>query len=92
HYDAVTCCHRDNPLWATWRPHIAQISNIPVPNHSIDDISVAFRGAGFDVSVSRFLAAAQIPVYGPNDYFPTDADRVEVYARWKLLFRCTRPG
>ncbi|MEM9969936.1 MAG: class I SAM-dependent methyltransferase [Pseudomonadota bacterium] len=91
HYDAVTCCHRDNPLWSTWRPRIAQFSNVPVPNHSVADIAGAFRAAGLQVSIARFLAAAFIPTFEPTEYFPSNNERVEVYARWKLCFRCTRP-
>lgn len=86
-YYAVTCCHRDSPLWAMWRPKIQAFSNVPVPNHSITDIAGAFRKAGFTVSVSRFLATAYVPVSEPSDYFPTDADRLETYSRWKLMFR-----
>ena len=55
-YYAVTCCHRDNPLWATWRPGIEVVSNVPVPDHSVGDIATAFRDAGFDVAINRFLA------------------------------------
>ena len=90
-YDAVTCCHSGNPLWSKWHPMIAEISNIPVPDHHPDAIAAGFRSAGLEVSVARFLANAPIPMLGPNAYFPTDMDRVEVYANWKLLFRCTKP-
>ena len=91
HYDAVTCCHADNPLWATWRTKISETSNIPVPNHSVADIATAFRAAGFDVSISRFLADAFIPTEAPSDYFPTALTRLDVYTQWKLCFRCTKP-
>lgn len=88
HYDAVTCCHSDNPLWAFWRPKIAEFSRIPVPNHSVADFAGAFRKAGLEVSISRFLAGAFIPTEPPTDYFPTEVDRLETYTRWKLCFRC----
>ena len=91
HYDAVTCCHADNPLWATWRAKLSEMSNIPVPNHSVADIATAFRAAGFDVSISRFLAKAFIPTEAPSDYFPTELSRLDVYTQWKLCFRCTKP-
>lgn len=91
-YYAVTCCHRDSPLWATWRPQIEEFSNVPVPDHSVADIAGAFREAGFSVSVSRFLAGAQIPLKGPSDFLPTDLDMIETYTRWKLMFRFTLPG
>ena len=91
-YYAVTCCHSDNPLWAKWRPWIQEFSNVPVPDHSVADIVGAFREAGFDVSVSRFLADAFIPTIEPSEYFPTDLDRIDVYTRWKLMFRFTRPA
>lgn len=90
HYDAVTCCHADSPLWATWRPKIAQFSNVAVPNHSVADIATAFRAEGFDVSISRFLANSFIPTEQPTDYFPTDLERVETYTKWKLCFRCIK--
>ncbi|WP_299471793.1 class I SAM-dependent methyltransferase [uncultured Roseibium sp.] len=86
-YYAVTCCHRDSPLWGMWRPQIQAFSNVPVPNHSVADIAGAFRKSGFNVSVRRFLANAFIPLAEPSDYFPTDVDRLEVYSRWKLMFR-----
>ena len=90
-YDAVTCCHADNPLYATWRPMIENMSNIPVPDHSVSDIAAAFRGAGLDVSVSRFLASSFIPMESPGTFMPTDTDRLETYTRWKLCFRCVKP-
>lgn len=90
HYDAVTCCHADSPLWAQWRPGIAAYSNIPVPNHSVGDIASAFRSAGLTVSISRFLANAYIPTRAPSPFFPTDTDRLSTYTDWKLCFRCTR--
>lgn len=88
-YYAVTCCHSDSPLWHSWRPKIQEFSNVPVPNHSVSDIAEAFRHAGFQVSVQRFLASAFVPLGGASDYFPTDADRIETYSRWKLMFRFT---
>ncbi|MEM1074714.1 MAG: class I SAM-dependent methyltransferase [Pseudomonadota bacterium] len=91
HYDAVTCCHADSPLWSRWRPKIAEFSNIAVPNHSVADIAGAFRAAGLEVSISRFLANAFIPNEPPTDYFLTDVERLETYARWKLCFRCVKP-
>ncbi|WP_298960166.1 class I SAM-dependent methyltransferase [uncultured Roseibium sp.] len=89
-YYAVTCCHKDSPLWASWRPKIQAFSNINVPDHRVEDISSAFRRGGFDVAVSRFLASAFIPLEGPSEFFPSDVERLECYANWKLLFRMTR--
>lgn len=91
-YYAVTCCHRDSPLWAMWRSKIQEFSNVPVPNHGISDIAGAFRNAGFAVSVRRFLANAFVPLSEPDDYFPTDVDRLETYSRWKLMFRFETAG
>ncbi|MEM8623731.1 MAG: class I SAM-dependent methyltransferase [Pseudomonadota bacterium] len=91
-YYAVTCCHRDNPLWSKWRPEIQSYSNLPVPDHSVADIVDAFRGAGFDVSANRFLANAFVPLTGISSLMPSDLDRIEVYTKWKLMFRCTWPG
>ncbi|WP_300063573.1 bifunctional 2-polyprenyl-6-hydroxyphenol methylase/3-demethylubiquinol 3-O-methyltransferase UbiG [uncultured Roseobacter sp.] len=91
-YDAITCCHADSPLWAGWRPKIAAFSNIPVPNHSVADIAAAFRAAGLDLSISRFLARAFIPNEPPSDYFPSDLARLETYCTWKLCFRARRPA
>ncbi|MEL6467516.1 MAG: class I SAM-dependent methyltransferase [Pseudomonadota bacterium] len=90
HYDAVTCCHADSPLWAKWRPKISQFSNVGVPNHSVADIASAFRSEGFEVSISRFLANGFIPTEPPTDYFPTDIERLETYTKWKLCFRCVK--
>lgn len=90
-YDAVTCCHADNPLWATWRPKIAEFSNIAVPNHSVNDIATAFRSTGLHVSISRFLANAFIPMEEPSDFLPSDLDRLDTYCQWKLCFRCRKP-
>lgn len=90
HYDAVTCCHADSPLWAKWRPKIAQFSNVGVPNHSVADIASAFRSEGFEVSISRFLANSFIPTEPPTDYFPTDIKRLDTYTKWKLCFRCVK--
>ncbi|MEM9781987.1 MAG: class I SAM-dependent methyltransferase [Pseudomonadota bacterium] len=90
-YYAVTGCHSDNPLWPVWLPRLREISNLPVPDHSVGDIATAFRKAGFEVAASRFLADKPVPLPGPSDYMPTDLDRIDVYARWKLMFCCTRP-
>ncbi len=89
-YHAVTCCHRDNPLWSSWHPAISAFSNIPVPSHSISDYVEAFRQAGLRVDVSRFLANAAIPADAPSSFFPSHLDRLDVYTNWKILFRCTR--
>ncbi|MEM6939069.1 MAG: class I SAM-dependent methyltransferase [Pseudomonadota bacterium] len=89
-YDAVTCCHADNPLWDRWHPMISSFSNIPVPSHTVADIQSAFRAAGFDVSVSRFLANAYIPTQPASAYFPTELDLLETYTKWKLCFRCQK--
>ena len=86
-YYAVTCCHRDSPLWAAWRSKIQAFSNVPVPDHGVAEIAGAFRNAGFAVSVSRFLANAFIPLSQPSDYFPTDTDRLDSFSRWKLMVR-----
>ncbi len=91
-YYAVTCCHRDSPLWAMWRARIEEFSNVPVPNHCIADIAGAFRKAGFVVSARRFVANAFVPLGEPSNYFPTDADRLETYSRWKLMFRFEATG
>ncbi|MEM6972205.1 MAG: class I SAM-dependent methyltransferase [Pseudomonadota bacterium] len=91
-YHPVTVCHSDNPLWSVWHPRLQAVSNLPVPSHSLGDIAEAFRTAGFEVEASRFLADAFIPLEPANDYFPTDQDRLDLYARWKIMFRCTRPG
>lgn len=92
HYDAVTCCHTKNPLYADWQPRIAAYSNLPVPKHSIGDIASAFRAAGLEVSISRFLATAFVPMGEPHPFLPTDLDNLDVYTRWKLCFRCRKPG
>ena len=91
-YHAVTCCHADSPLYAGWREKIGGFSKIPVPNHSITDISTAFLKEGFQVTASRFLANAAIPLEGPSDYFPSDAARLDTYATWKIMFHCTLPA
>ena len=91
-YHAVTCCHSDNPLWTSWRPAVAEFSNIPVPDHGVADFIEAFRQAGLEVDVSRFLANTPIPTEAPSSFFPTHLDRLAVYTRWQLRFRCTRPG
>ncbi|WP_147112333.1 bifunctional 2-polyprenyl-6-hydroxyphenol methylase/3-demethylubiquinol 3-O-methyltransferase UbiG [Tateyamaria sp. syn59] len=91
-YDAVTCCHADNPLWKHWRAKIKTFSNIEVPSHSVAQITQAFRTAGFEVSVSRFLAQTPIPAEGPSDYFPSDLARIDTYCTWKLCFSCHRPA
>ncbi|MEM9735650.1 MAG: class I SAM-dependent methyltransferase [Pseudomonadota bacterium] len=91
-YYAVTCCHADSPAWPRWREMIQEFSNLPVPNHSVGDIAEAFRGAGFEVDVSRFLANAFIPLETPGAYCRDDLETMEIYTRWKLLFRFTRPA
>ena len=91
-YFAVTCCHSDNPLWPVWREKIGKFSRIPVPNHSVGDIVAAFRENGFTTSVSRFLADSFIPMDPPTEFLPTDLDRIDIYARWKIMVRATKPN
>ncbi|MEO1494167.1 MAG: class I SAM-dependent methyltransferase [Pseudomonadota bacterium] len=90
-YFAVTCCLKENPNWSRWRGRIKSFSKLPVPDHGVCEIADAFRMSGFDVSVSRFLADAFIPLPAPNDYFMNDLDTLEIYSRWKLMFKMTLP-
>jgi hypothetical protein len=76
-YYAVTCCHIDSPLWASWRPNIQSFSNIAAPNHSVQDIVSAFWDNGYGVSVSRFLARAFNLLEPQGKYFPMDKDRLD---------------
>ncbi|MEM6663742.1 MAG: class I SAM-dependent methyltransferase [Pseudomonadota bacterium] len=90
-YHAVTCCLQENPLWPGWRAEIQTTSNLPVPNHSVADIANAFRRSGYDVAISRFLANAFIPLGEPSEMLPSDVGTLELYTKWKLMFRFTLP-
>jgi SAM-dependent methyltransferase len=89
-YIAAIGCHTDSSLWPRWRELIGETSSIPLYDHSLEDVSKAFTGAGFTVSVRPLALDAFMPVTVGSAYFPKVADQLRYYDTEKVLFRFVR--
>ncbi len=89
-YVAAMGCHTDSSVWPRWRKLIAETSSIPLYDHSLEDVSKAFAGAGFSVSVRPLALDAFMPVAIGSAYFPKVVDQLRYYTADKVLFRFIR--
>ena len=89
-YIAAIGCHTDSSLWPRWRKLIAETSSIPIYDHSLEDVSKAFAGAGFTVSVRPLALNAFMQVTIGSAYFPKVVDQLRYYTTDKVLFRFVR--
>jgi len=86
-YFAAVGCHTDQPRWSHWREYIAQYSNIPVMDYSLNDYANAFLKQGFATSVLPLGLDGFVPLALNNDYFPNVADSIRYYLQDKVLFK-----
>lgn len=91
-YYAVIGCHTDNPLWPRWRGLIAETTNLPVQDYSLEDFATAFSSKGFEVAVRKFGYDGFIPVGEESRFYPTVMDRLTYADETKVLFRMTKLG
>ena len=89
-YIAAIGCHADSSLWPRWRTLIAETSSIPIYDHSLEDVSRAFREAGFSVAVRPLALDAFMQVTIGSPYFPKVTDQLRYYTTDKVLFRFVR--
>ena len=89
-YVAAVGCHTDSSVWPHWRRLIAETSSIPLYDHSLEDISKAFAGAGFTVAVRPLALDAFMQVTIGSAYFPKVVDQLRYYTTDKVLFRFVR--
>jgi SAM-dependent methyltransferase len=89
-YVAAIGCHTDSSVWPSWRRLIAEHSSIPLHDHSLEDVSRAFAGAGFTVAVRPLALDAFMPVTIGSAYFPKVTDQLRYYNTDKVLFRFVR--
>lgn len=89
-YVAAMGCHTDSSMWPLWRKLIAETSSIPLYDHSLEDVSTAFAGAGFTVSVRPLALDAFMQVTIGSAYFPKVVDQLRYYTSDKVLFRFVR--
>lgn len=91
-YYAVTGCHAGNPLWPRWREMIAEISAIPVPDHTPEAIVGAFRDAGFTASAKHFRYDGFVKLSDFGGQYDTVAQALDQPDRIALMFRFEKPG
>ncbi len=89
-YVAAMGCHTDSSVWPRWRKLIAEQSSLPLYDHSLEDVSKAFAGAGFTVTVRPLALDAFMPVTIGSPYFPKVTDQLRYYDTDKVLFRFVR--
>ena len=89
-YIAAMGCHTDSAVWPRWRKLISETSSIPIYDHSLEDVSRAFREAGFSVAVRPLALDAFMQVTIGSPYFPKVTDQLRYYDTDKVLFRFVR--
>lgn len=89
-YYATTGCYAEMPLWDKWKKMIDEYSNVPVPNHSINDFADAFWNEGFDVSIQKCTPEGFVKCWQDRrDYFPKVTDFLKYYD-YKITFKFTK--
>ena len=88
-YYAAIGCHTTNPLWLHWRELIAQSTNLPVFDYSLDDYVRAFWKSGLQVTMRPFGLHDFVLIKPDNPYFPTSADSLHYHANVKTMI-CAR--
>ena len=91
-YYAVIGCHTENPLWPRWRGLIAETTNLPVQDHSLEDYAAAFISNGFEVAAQKFGYDGFVPVDDQKQHYATVMERLTYVAEIKVLFRMVKSG
>lgn len=89
-YYAATGCYKEMPLWPVWKKHIESYSNVPIPDHSVNDFADAFWKAGFDVGIQKLTPEGFVTCWpGREAYFPEVTDFLKCYD-YKIFFRFSK--
>lgn len=89
-YYAATGCYAEMPLWPLWQKEVESYSNVPLPNHSINDFAQAFWDAGFDVAIQKCRPEGFVTCWqGRESYFPKVTDFLAYYD-YKIIFRFSK--
>jgi SAM-dependent methyltransferase len=91
-YYAVIGCHTENPLWPRWRQHIAETTNLPVQDLSLENCAAAFHAQGFDVAARKFGYDGFCAIDEHGDHYTTVLERLTYAADVKVLFRMAGTG
>lgn len=89
----VLGCHRENPLWETWKPQLEAEGN-QVFDHLPEEILTAAAAGGLETAV-RPLRRDGWVLYDPSVAryrYGSMTEMFDHHYRHKLLFRFTRPG
>ncbi|MGN0903585.1 MAG: class I SAM-dependent methyltransferase [Alphaproteobacteria bacterium] len=89
-YYAATGCYAEMPLWPLWKEKVESYSNVPLPDHSINDFAKAFWKADFDVAVQKCIPEGFVACWpGREAYFPEVTDFLKYYD-YKIIFRFSK--
>jgi SAM-dependent methyltransferase len=91
-YYAAIGCHTGNPQWSRWRQLIAQSTNLPVFDYSLDDYARAFWNAGMRVEMRPFGLQDFVLIKQNNAYFPSVADSLHYHTNVKTLICARKAG
>ncbi len=80
--------YAENPLWERWKETVSSFSPVSPVTHSLQDIALAFRNEGFDVSVRRMVCDGFLP-YDPTDtkYLQNPMELIKFMTEYMILFR-----
>jgi hypothetical protein len=73
------------------REQIDRHGAVPMQEHTLDAIALAFQAEGFAVELRRLPAAGFIPVRLPDRFFRSLADRMLYEYEQAYVFRFTTP-
>jgi hypothetical protein len=90
-YYATYSDYRGNPSLPSMREQIDRHGAVPMQEHTLDAIALAFQAEGFAVDLRRLPSDGFIPVRLPDRFFRSLADRMLYEYEQAYVFRCTAP-
>ena len=90
-YYAAYTDYQGNPSLPKMRTEIDRYGAVKMQLHRLDDIALAFQGAGFAVCLRRMLPAGYIPLSLPDRFFEQVADRMQYEYEQAYIFRFVAP-
>jgi SAM-dependent methyltransferase len=90
-YYATYSDYRDNPSLPAMREQIDRHGAVPMQEHTLDAIALAFQTEGFAVELRRLPAGGFIPVRLPDRFFRSLGDRLLYEYEQAYVFRFTAP-
>jgi SAM-dependent methyltransferase len=91
-YYATYSDYRGNPSLPSMREQIDRHGAVPMQEHTLDAIALAFQAEGFAVALRRLPADGFIPARLPDRFFRTLADRMLYEYEQAYVFRFTAPA